>query len=228
MACDKHRVLVVEDDAMAADALKRTLEKLGYIVAAVLSSGSEVLSWARLQHQYPIDAAIMDIILEGSLDGIETAARLRALVDCPIIYLTGYADKYTLERAQYTEPYGYLMKPFGGEELHASLHMAISKFKAERARMQQLTRMPVKRNQRKHVGHPISIVDATMAFALNRGLTPTESRVLELMAGGQSRASIAHRQGSSINTIKMHLQRIYRKLGVKGHRDLIHILTSRL
>ncbi len=67
----------------------------------------------------------MDIVLKGQLDGIEAAAQIREALDIPVIYLTAYADKATIERAKLTEPLGYLLKPFEEWELYAVVEAAL-------------------------------------------------------------------------------------------------------
>ncbi len=74
----------------------------------------------------------MDINLKGSMDGIEAAKQLHIRLSIPVIYLTAYADDRTLERAQLTEPIGYLTKPFKARDLHATMQVALSKLQVER------------------------------------------------------------------------------------------------
>jgi len=77
---------------------------------------------------------LMDIRLKGAMDGIEAAAEIRERYDIPVVYLTAYADSNTLERAQITEPYSYLIKPFEERELHIAIEMALYKHRMEKER----------------------------------------------------------------------------------------------
>ncbi len=52
----------------------------------------------------------MDIHIQGDMDGVETAARIRHQMDIPIVFLTAYSDENTLERAKATEPYAYVLQ----------------------------------------------------------------------------------------------------------------------
>ena len=58
------------------------------------------------------DLVLMDILLEGDIDGIEATKQIRKLYNIPVIYLTGYNDKPTLEKANITKPNGYILKPY--------------------------------------------------------------------------------------------------------------------
>ncbi len=75
---------------------------------------------------------LMDIMLQGAIDGVTAAERIRARLAIPVVYLTAYADEQTLQRAKITEPYGYLVKPFKERELHIAIDMALYKHQMER------------------------------------------------------------------------------------------------
>ena len=122
------RILVVEDESIVAFNLQQRLEQLGYDVPAVAVSGAESLD---LIHKLLPDLVLMDIHIQGHMDGIEVASRLRATHPVPVIYLTAYAEDATLERARQTRPYGYLLKPFSERELHATIQMAFERHKLE-------------------------------------------------------------------------------------------------
>ena len=94
----KTQIGVVEDE-IAMDIQDR-LELLGYSVPAVASSGQEAIRKAGQIHP---DLVLMDIVLEGDMDGVETAEQIKNRFDIPVVYLTAYADKRTLQRAKITE-----------------------------------------------------------------------------------------------------------------------------
>jgi len=118
------RVLVVEDERIVALHLRQQLGRLGYDVTAVASSGEQALR--QLAVQQP-DVVLMDIHIEGAMDGIETARRIPEASQVPIVYLTAYSEEATLARARSTKPYGYLLKPFSERELHATIQMALER-----------------------------------------------------------------------------------------------------
>jgi two-component system, cell cycle sensor histidine kinase and response regulator CckA len=124
-----HSVLVVEDERIVAMDLQEELGRLGYDAYAVASSGEEAI--ARAAERCP-DIVLMDIRIEGQLDGIETAAILRERFGIPCIFLTAHADEATVGRAKQTEPFGYLLKPVHPAELSRSLEIALFRSGMER------------------------------------------------------------------------------------------------
>ncbi len=123
------KILVVEDETIVALDIKSRLESLGFVVPAVAASGEEAIQKATETHP---DLVLMDIKLKGKQDGVEAAEEIRAQFQIPVIYLTAYADEATLQRAKITEPFGYILKPFEGRELHSAIEMALYKHQAER------------------------------------------------------------------------------------------------
>lgn len=122
------RILVVEDESIVAFNLQQRLEQMGYDVPAVAVSGEESIEMvSRLMP----DLVLMDIHIQGDMDGIEVASRLQETHSVPVIYLTAYSEDSTLERARKTRPYGYLLKPFSERELHATIQMAFERHKLE-------------------------------------------------------------------------------------------------
>jgi CRP-like cAMP-binding protein/CheY-like chemotaxis protein len=122
------RVLVVEDESIVALDIQECLGQLGYEVVQVLAAGEEVLQSIQT---YEPDVILMDIVLKGSLDGIETAAMIRDRFQIPVIYLTGYADEPTLQRAKITDPFGYILKPYEPFELRTAIELALYRCRAE-------------------------------------------------------------------------------------------------
>lgn len=117
-------ILIVEDDSLISGDIEATLKRLGHGVSAVVSSGEEALQSAALNRP---DLALMDIKLRGKMDGVETAQRLRAQFQTPVIYLTSHSDDATLRRTKYTEPYGYIVKPFTEDALRTTIEIASHK-----------------------------------------------------------------------------------------------------
>lgn len=126
---DKSRILVVEDNAVIAKDLKWQLEDLGYSVPFIAPTGRDAI---RRVKENKIDLVLMDVMLEGEMDGIETADEMRKKCRVPVVYLTAYADDETLKRARRTEPYGYLLKPVSNIEMRSAIEMAIYKYNMER------------------------------------------------------------------------------------------------
>lgn len=124
------RILIVEDERIVALNLKQRLLKLGYEVPAIASSAEQALFFVSRENP---DLVLMDIHIDGDIDGIDTAQQLIDLYRVPIIYLTAYSEESTLARARATKPYGYLLKPFSERDLHATLQMALERLSAEQA-----------------------------------------------------------------------------------------------
>jgi CheY-like chemotaxis protein len=121
--------LIVEDEKILAMGLKKKLEKLGFSVTDLASSGAEAIESVK---KVQPDLVLMDIVLKGAMDGIETAEFIVNLHDIPIIYLTAYADDEMLARAEKTCPYGYILKPYKDSELKANIKMAVYKHNAQK------------------------------------------------------------------------------------------------
>ncbi len=121
---NKHTILVVEDEALIAANLVRTLSSLGYEVLEPVATGEDALLAVKIKKP---DLVLMDIQLIGEMNGIETAEKIRAVADIPVVYLTAYADDLRLKQAKLTDPYGYLIKPVHSRELHATIEMALYK-----------------------------------------------------------------------------------------------------
>jgi signal transduction histidine kinase len=122
------RILVVEDEPIVAADLKIRLEMIGCKVVGTASSGEKALT---LAGQFLPDLVLMDIRLEGEMDGIEAAKRIRQQWHLAVVYLTAYADDTTVDRAKVTEPFGYILKPFKDRELKTVIEMALYKHHAE-------------------------------------------------------------------------------------------------
>ncbi len=110
----QHRVLIAEDEAIIAEDLRLLLRDSGYEVVGVASSGNETIK--KVAELSP-DLVIMDVRLQGHLDGIETAKTIRARHNIPILYLTAFADETLVARARITEPCSIAFKPFLEEDL---------------------------------------------------------------------------------------------------------------
>jgi PAS domain S-box-containing protein len=122
-------ILVVEDEGLIAADLVRRIERLGYPAPSVAHSGEEALQLARSAR---FDLVLMDIRLKGAMDGIATAAELRGKLRTPVVYVTAHADQETVERAKFTEPLGYLLKPISDGDLRSVIQTAIYKATMER------------------------------------------------------------------------------------------------
>lgn len=115
-------VMVVEDEPVVALSLRRTLEKLGYVVSALADSGRTAV---RMAEELNPDLVLMDIKLRGRMDGIEAAKQIGQRSLTPVVFLTAHGDDETIARAAAIRHYGFLTKPFRNDELRAALKIAI-------------------------------------------------------------------------------------------------------
>ncbi|MDX2099273.1 MAG: ATP-binding protein [Leptolyngbyaceae cyanobacterium bins.59] len=125
---DDFCILVVEDEPIVAEDIAERLEELGYCVTAIVESGQEAIDAARNYHPHLV---LMDIHLEGDMDGVEAAHVILKTLRIPVVYLTANADDHTLQRIKATVPFGYILKPFREKELKATIEMAIARYQAE-------------------------------------------------------------------------------------------------
>src|SRR5580692_2887441 len=128
VSCER-KIVIVEDEGIIAADLQDRLEKAGYQVPGVASSGGEALELIRSQSP---DLVLMDIRLAGDLDGIQVAEKVRNEFDIPVVYLTAYEDRETLQRASHTQAFGFIKKPIASASLKGSIELAISKHLHER------------------------------------------------------------------------------------------------
>lgn len=114
-------LLIVEDDPIIAADLERSMKKMGYSVIDAVDSGEEALEIIK---QNTPDLVLMDIQLEGDLDGVDTAHLISRIAPVPIIYLTSNTDERTFNRAKLTQPHGFLSKPFRLTDIKHSIDLA--------------------------------------------------------------------------------------------------------
>lgn len=122
-------ILVVEDEALVAKDLQRSLSGLGYRVPATAGSAADALACAERDRP---DLVLMDVHIRGRDDGITAAAALRDRFGVPVVYLTAYGDRATVARAKGTNPYGYLVKPIKAEDLRITVELALYKHAVDR------------------------------------------------------------------------------------------------
>jgi len=116
-------IIIVEDEMITALDLKEKLIEAGYSVPAIVSDGEEAVN---IVAEIRPDLVLMDIVLQGEMDGIAAAKKISSL-DIPVIFLTAYSDKDTLQRAKSTSPYGYIIKPYPDKELRLTIETALQK-----------------------------------------------------------------------------------------------------
>ena len=121
MGCSPH-ILIVEDERLVARDLERRLRRLGYEVVAQVATGPDAIQQA-LAHRP--DLVLMDVRLQGQMDGIEAAGFIRTHLNIQVVYMSAYVDQTTLTRAQATRPAAFLSKPFSEASLQQTLQQVL-------------------------------------------------------------------------------------------------------
>ncbi|MEI7433116.1 MAG: response regulator [Methanomicrobiales archaeon] len=124
----KESVLIVEDDFIVAKVIEKNLIDLGYAVVGLVATGDEAI--AKVGSERP-NLVLMDIQLQGDMDGISASEKIHAAFNIPVIFLTALSDKQTFDRALVTAPYGYIIKPFSQNTLSATIRVALNKKQAD-------------------------------------------------------------------------------------------------
>jgi len=116
------QILVVEDVGLEASATEEQLRALGYVVGATVRSAEEAHHVASMRCP---DLVLMDIRIAGALDGIDAAVMLQKTFGVPVVFVTGFADDKTLERAKRAQPVGYLVKPYTRSDLRVAIELGL-------------------------------------------------------------------------------------------------------
>lgn len=187
------RVLIVEDEPVIAENIAAYLNNSDFMVSGIAYDNEEARK--QLVHNTP-DAVLMDINLDSEEDGIDLARFINANYKIPVLFLTSYADRDTIDRAKEVEPSAYILKPFGEKALLASLEIAISNFAKRNTK--QIPKLSFIKINRHLIAH----------------LSEREFEVLQLIYEGKTNQQIAEKIYISINTIKKHINNAYMKLDV--------------
>ena len=194
------RVLIVEDEPLIAEDIAQGLKKNEFLVSAVVYSKEDAIE--QLNTNLP-DMVLLDINLSGEMSGIEIAEKINTQFNIPFIFITSYSDKQTLEKAKFTEPSGYIVKPFNEASLYSTLEIALYNH--------------AQKNKRKF---------PELAFnKINQHLTdPISERefsLLQLIYDGKTNKQIADTLFISPNTVKKHINNAYLKLGASSRATSI-------
>jgi CRP-like cAMP-binding protein/FixJ family two-component response regulator len=118
------RILIVEDQKIVSLQLRTLLTQWGYEVLDEVTSGERAIRRAR---EVQPDVVLMDVMLEGDLDGVDASSYIQDILHIPVIFLTGCGDEETFTRAKQVKPYGYILKPVNDVELRFSIELALER-----------------------------------------------------------------------------------------------------
>jgi len=174
------KILVVEDERVVASDLRIRLESGGYAVCAMVASGEEGVEKAG---ELRPDLVLMDITLQGNMDGVVAAEQIRQRYNLPVVFLTAHSDEGTLQRAKITEAFGYILKPFEERELFANIEMALYKHATDRKLRENERRLAVTLN---------SISDAVLSIDAD-GLIAFMNPVAEALTGWDQEQAVGRK-----------------------------------
>ncbi|NDV23530.1 hybrid sensor histidine kinase/response regulator [Desulfovibrio sp. JC022] len=185
------RILVVDDEKIVNLDIQATLKRLGYIIAGDAGTGKEAIE--KVTATLP-DLVLMDIKLQGEMDGIEAASVIIKTHDIPIVFLTAFSDEKTLCRAKLSGPFGYLLKPFEERELRSSIEIALYKHGMEQEYRQAVADAEAANEAKSSflatISHelrtPMNGILGLSEILLGSGLASEQQEYVELIKGSAS------------------------------------------
>ncbi|MEM7373015.1 MAG: response regulator [Bacteroidota bacterium] len=185
------RILIVEDDVIIAESIHDCLDSIDYEVSDIVYSKTAALSALR---NNPPDMALLDINLQGGIEGIEIAKWINEHMQIPFIFLTSYANKSIIDQVKHTRPMGYIVKPFDEKDLFTTIEIAYYNYSQNRKNLSW--------NLKEFNGR------------IMNPLTEKEFEILQDLYKGLTNKQLCEKHFVSVNTIKTHVRRIYDKLDV--------------
>ena len=199
------KILIVEDEPLIAEDIAAVIERNEFMVSAIVYSKADAIE--ELDHNLP-DMVLLDINLNGEMDGIEIAEKINSHYNIPFIYITSYSDKLTLEKAKFTEPSGYIVKPFNEAALYSTLEIALYNH--------------AQKNKRRFPDLSLNKINQY----LEDPVSEREFTLLQLIYDGKTNKQIAESLFISANTVKKHINNTYLKLDVTSRATAIAALRQ--
>lgn len=191
------KIIIVENEPIIAEDIKDICELAGFSTPTICYNYHQAI-FTLQKNNY--DLALLDINLESDLSGLDIAYYLNEKkLNLPVIFITSYFDKKTLEAAKIYEPAGYITKPFNQEQLICAIEIVLSNKKINSYHEDILSK-PTK---------------------LKHKLTDREYEIISLIFQGKTNEEIAATLYLSVNTIKFHIKNMYEKLNVKSRTQLL-------
>jgi CheY-like chemotaxis protein len=167
----KIKVLVVENERIIASDIESVLIGFGYEVSAIVISGEEAL---KSVYQNKPDIVLMDIVLNGEIDGIDVAEIIYKQLNIPVVFVTAYSDSDTVNKAQLADSFGFIIKPYEDRDLHIALELGLYKHQQIKSIIEEINLAKLL-----FEGLPNAIV-ATDAENLIRLFNPQAEKILGL------------------------------------------------
>ena len=211
-----HRILVVEDENVVAMDLRSHLVELGHEVVGCVGTGIHAIESVRTHRPHLV---LMDIQLRGEMDGIQAAEQIRRF-NVPVVYLTAFSDAQTLERANVSEPFGYLLKPFDERELQIVIEMAVYRHRAQQEHDLLLQEQAARAALEEERQWADFLADASRELGSSLDVEPTLEAVVRLAVPRLGDWAAVHtRAGDGFRTV------VARHAG--GKEGLVHELFQR-
>lgn len=199
------RILIVEDEPVIAEDIAALVERNDFVVSAIVYTKANALQ--ELDTNLP-DMVLLDINLNGEMDGLAIAEIINEQFNIPFIFITSYSDKSTLEKAKYTGPSGYIVKPFNEAGLYTTLEIALyNHAQKNKLKFPLLTLQKINKN----LADPVS---------------EREFNLLQLIYDGKTNKQIAEILFISLNTVKKHINNTYLKINASSRTTAIATLRS--
>ncbi len=195
-------ILVVDDDYTTASVMQLYLENFGFVVSDIACNGRDAIDKSK---KLKPDLVLMDIHLGKGLDGIDCAEVIMQKLGIPVVYVTAHNDEETLERAQMSNPFGFINKPLRDTDLKTTVRFALDKSKKK----------PDKKKPK--------LEDVLYQVY---ELTPAESRVVSRLLDKPDVEDVAKDLHVSVSTIRTHLKHIYRKTDTNRQSALFHKIVT--
>lgn len=193
----KQEILVIEDEIIIANNLKIQLESIGFS-AEIATTPEQAIE---LSHESDFDLVLSDINLENDKDGIGLISDLRLSPSAPVIFLTAYSDSETIKRAEMTQPFAFLIKPFHKEQLFLTIKMALLHSKKKFVHKSRKIYAPIKLGKR-------------------------ELEIIKLISQSKTSEEIASELNISPLTVATHRKNIFRKTKTKTLIELISLAVE--
>lgn len=211
------KILIVEDESIVALALQEMIEQLGYNVVGNVLNGEEAIE--KTMNLKP-DLILMDIRLKGTIDGVETARKIRNKADIPIIYLTAYGDEETVHRAKKTDPSAYIIKPFNELSLRSNIEIVLHQQKLKEEIL----------DTKNHLETIINNI-SDMLFCFNEKNRLTVFNAAAETITGYSQKELLNKTVDQLPFFQDHLEmegliQDIRKNHIKHSRDTVHIQSK--
>lgn len=221
-------VLVVEDEWLVARHIQACLQSSGFDVLTPVHSARSAIDAAL--HARP-DVIVMDVKLDGEMDGISAAREIARHRPTPVVYLTAHADRETVARAAAGQAASYILKPFVERQLVSAVLLAShQRSVAGQGLLWGVADDPVRAIAAMLAGRESSKAAPTATPLPDAAvrLSPRERELVSMLAEGARLSGIACKLGLSTHTVRNHLKSIFRKLNVHSQHDLVEFWRTKV